>query len=141
MISFFRNSKGTAAIEFALALPILLLLLSGLVNFGLIIAKKNALTGIVSVGMLYAFGNQSTPALVQTSMAASTDISPLTLTVTQTCECLDGSQPLCVVNCSDGKLPAKYVNITANSTVNLVVPAFVITNPFPITVTGSMRVQ
>lgn len=140
MRSFFKNIRGTAAIEFSLAAPIMLLLLSGIVNLGIIIAQKNQLAGIVSVGLLYAFGNNSSPSLVQSAMTSSTNLTPLTATATSLCICVNGTQPGCAVNCPDGKLPSKYVTVTASSQINLVSPVFVIQNPFPISIQGTIRV-
>ena len=137
---FMYNNKGNAAIEFAIVLPFLLLLLSGVINFGMILAKKNELTTVVSVGMLYAFGNSSVPANVNSAMVNATNIAPLTVTVTQFCQCIDNSQPGCGNNCGDGKPAPKYVMVTANSEVDLIALNFVLQNPYPLTVTGTMRV-
>jgi Flp pilus assembly protein TadG len=138
---FIKHTMGTAAIEFALLVPVIMLILFGIVNFGLIIAKKNELTGVVSVGMLYAFGNSNNPTLVETAMTTSTNLLPLSVTATQSCECVNGTQPGCTTNCPDGQLPAKYVSVTASSTVNLIQPTFGITDPFPISVQGKIRTQ
>ena len=42
-MQFFKLSKGNVAIEFALLLPLLFLILSVVMNFGLILANKNQL--------------------------------------------------------------------------------------------------
>ncbi len=41
-----RSEKGQAAVEFALVLPILLMLIFGLIDFGRILYTKNALTSL-----------------------------------------------------------------------------------------------
>ena len=137
---YLRNTFGGAVVEFALALPLFLLLFAGLVNFGMIIAKKNELTGVVSVGMLYAFGNSSTPSEVQAAMTNASNLTPLTVTVTQVCHCLNGTLPGCGVLCVDGMLAAKYVSITANTNVNVIGLGLILPDPFPITVQGIIRV-
>ena len=41
-----RSEKGQAAVEFALVLPILLILIFGIIDFGRILYTKNALTSL-----------------------------------------------------------------------------------------------
>lgn len=137
---FFKTSRGNIAIEFALVLPVLLLLVSGVMNFGLILANKNQLNGVVSAGMLYAFGNSSVPAAVKVAMDnATSNFSPLTTTATTFCQCLDGTKPLCTNKCADGSTPPKYVTVTAQSQVNLIALDFVLTNPFVTNAQGTIR--
>ena len=139
---FFKTSKGSVVIEFAMVLPFLFLILSGVINFGLILANKNQLNGVISSGLLYAFGNSSVPAAVQLAMTNSTtNLSPLTVTATTFCQCLDGTQPLCTGTCSGGITPPKYVTVTAQSQVNLVALDFVLTNPFVTNSQGTIRTE
>lgn len=135
----FIKTSGNVAIEFALILPVILLLFSGVVNFGLILASKNQLNTVVSTGMLYAMGNSSNPAAVQAVMTSATTMSPLTATAVTACQCLTGAAPSCSSTCPDGSTPQKYVTVTASSQVSLVAINFVLPNPFPITATGTIR--
>lgn len=137
---FLKTSRGNVAIEFALVLPVIILLLSGIINFGLILANKNQLNGVVNAGLLYAFGNSSVPAAVQAAMTSSTtNLSPLTVTATTFCQCLDGTKPLCTATCTGGIAPAKYVTVTAQSQVNLVALSIGLSNPFITTAQGTIR--
>lgn len=135
-----KDTKAVAAIEFALALPVLAILFSGLINLGLIITKKIQLVGIVSVGMLYAYGNSSTPSSVQTAMQNSTTLSPVTVSATQFCRCLNGAMPSCGSLCIDGFTAAKYDTVTASTQVTLITPLFTVQDPYPISVQGTIRV-
>ncbi len=137
---FMKNSVGNVAIEFALVLPFIFLILSGVFNFGLILANQNKLDAVASAGMLYAFGNSSSPAAVQLAMQNSTtNLTPLTVTATQFCQCLNGSNPGCSKTCSDGSTPGTYVTVTAQSQVNLIALDFALTNPFITNVQGTIR--
>lgn len=139
---FLKRSKGNVAIEFALVLPVIILLFSGVVNFGLILANKNQLNGVVSAGLLFAMGNSSVPAAVQAAMIASTtNLSPLTTTATTFCGCLNGTTPACNSICSDGAAPVKYVTVTATSQVDLIALNFVLPNPFITTAQGTIRTE
>lgn len=139
---FLKASKGNVVIEFAFVLPVFVLLLSGVINFGLILANENQLNGVVSAGLLYAFGNSSVPAAVQLAMTNSTtNLSPLTVTATTFCQCLDGTQPLCTNKCADGSTPPKYVTVTAQSQVSLVALDFILSDPFVTHAQGTIRTE
>ena len=150
---FLKQSRGNVAIEFALVLPIIFLLLSGIINFGFLLTYKNQLNSVVNAGLLYAYANPNAPpATITTIMTASTTLtlSPAP-TATITCKCLTTSvaaavsTPYCAVPpltaCSDGSTPGTYVTATAQTSVNLYALDFVLTNPFPLTSTGTIRVQ
>jgi Flp pilus assembly protein TadG len=140
MRNFIKRSTGNVAIEFALMLPVLFLLFSGVVNFGLILINQNQLNGVVSAGMLFAFGNSSVPAAVQAAMTNSTtNLNPLSVTATTFCRCPNGTTPLCTATCPGNVPPAKYVTVTAQSEVSLVALDFVLPNPFPTSVQGTIR--
>ncbi len=137
---FIRSSKGNAAIEFALVLPLVFLILSGVLNFGLILANQNQLNSVASAGMLYAFGVSSSPVAVQTAMQNSTtNLTPLTVTATQFCQCLNGTNLVCTNTCADGSTPGTYVTVTAQSQVIPLALAFVLPNPFVTHVQATIR--
>lgn len=138
---FWQGNRGVAVIEFALVLPLLVLLLGAAVNYGLIISKKIELSNAVNVGLLYAFGNSSVIANVQTEVNNSTNIEIETVVVTQYCQCLDGSKPVCGQTCSDGYKAPSYVAIEATSNVETYPLGPVMTNPYPITANGIIRVS
>lgn len=135
----FKNVKGNVAIEFAIVAPFLFLLLSGVMNFGLILSNQHQLYSIVNAGMLYAAGQSKTPAEVQTIMqAAIPTMSPLTVTASSFCQC-DGVGATCGSTCSGGNTASTYITMTAQSSVTLIAPDFIIANPFTTTVTGMVR--
>jgi Flp pilus assembly protein TadG len=134
----FKNVKGNVAIEFAIVAPFLFLLLSGVMNFGLILANQHKLYSIVNAGMLYAAGQSKTPAEVQTIMqAAIPTMSPLTITTSSFCQC-NGVGATCGSTCG-GNTASTYITMTAQSSVTLVAPDFIIANPFTTSVTGKVR--
>lgn len=52
-----RRDGGAAAVEFALVVPILLLLVFAIIQFGFILAQQNALNGAVRTGARYGTVN------------------------------------------------------------------------------------
>ncbi len=146
--TFLKNLHGNVAVEFALVLPVIFLLLSGVINFGLILGNQNQLNAITSAGVLYAFGNAGTAALVQTTMTntiTNPSVSPLTVTATKECICYPTSgapsglptAAACTASCT-GTL-GTYMYVTAISSVSLIALDFVLTNPFPTTASAYIR--
>ncbi|NCO32333.1 MAG: hypothetical protein AUJ92_03430 [Armatimonadetes bacterium CG2_30_59_28] len=52
-----KRNRGTAAVEFALALPFMLLVLAGIVDFGRAYSMRVTLTNAAREGARYAAGN------------------------------------------------------------------------------------
>ena len=89
--------RGAAIVEFALILPVLMLLLMGTIDFSRVMYTAMALTNAARAGVQY--GSQSLGASgdlsgMQTAAlnAASPDIGAVTATATRTCGC-NGATP------------------------------------------------
>lgn len=146
---FLKNSCGNVAIEFALVMPLLFLILSGIMNFGRVLGNKNQLNTVVSVGMLYAFGNSSTPAGITAAMTATLTppLPNLTLTATKVCKCYPVSgtpsgaptEAACTAGCATTL--GSYIKLTATSQVDLMALDFIMANPFPTTSSATIRIQ
>jgi len=72
-LSWRRDRRGASAIEFALALPLLLAFLGGMTDLGLIWRARGRLAEAVDAGGQYAVmtGNSVTAAAVQTAICAA----------------------------------------------------------------------
>jgi Flp pilus assembly protein TadG len=78
-----ERERGTAAVEFALLLPVLLLLVFGIIDFGRALNAQITLTQAAREGArLVALGE---PNVVARTQAAAADLSPVTVTVTASC--------------------------------------------------------
>lgn len=78
-----RNSphdRGAAAVEFALLLPVLLLLVFGIIDFGRALNAQVTLTQAAREGARMAALGE--PNVVSGTQAAATGLSPVTVTVT-----------------------------------------------------------
>jgi Flp pilus assembly protein TadG len=81
---------GNSVIELALALPILLLLLVGIANYGAAAYRQTAIVNAARTGIEYVARNNDTSAVAQVvAKALETDPSTLTISTTQFCECGD----------------------------------------------------
>ena len=82
------RDRGAAAVEFALLLPVLLLLIFGIIDFGRALNAQITLTQAAREGARLAALGQ--PNVVTRTQAAATGLRPVTVTVTT---CPPGSGP------------------------------------------------
>lgn len=78
-----RSDRGTAAVEFALILPVLLLLVFGIIDFGRALNAQITLTQAAREGArLESLGE---PNVVSQTQGAATSLSDVTVTVVTSC--------------------------------------------------------
>jgi Flp pilus assembly protein TadG len=123
------RSRATAALEFALATPLLVVILGGAADYGLAQFYRTSLANAVAAGCEYAYltGTGVTAANIQT-VVTNTMFLPaggaanLTVTVTgPKGYCVTGSGPTMSAatvpsTCSDGSAAGTYVLVTATYT-------------------------
>lgn len=115
---FLRSKDGTAAIEFALLLPILtvgVLFLSDAVTIG---TGASEMQSAVRASIQYAMngGTDMTVAKNQGILAWADEPSDGNLTVTKACTC-GASAGICGTLCADGSDPATYITGVATGTL------------------------
>jgi Flp pilus assembly protein TadG len=92
------RDRGAAAVEFALLLPLLLLLLFGIIDFGRALNAQITLTQAAREGArLDALGKSN---VVSGTQAAAAGLSPVSVTVTTTCPAGAGAGVNAVVKAS-----------------------------------------
>jgi len=79
------RDRGSVAVEFALLLPVLLLLIFGIIDFGRAINAQITLTQAAREGARLASLGYSTSAVTTRAQSAATGLSPVTVTVTSSC--------------------------------------------------------
>jgi Flp pilus assembly protein TadG len=120
-----RNVAGNVMLEFALALPVLCVMLVGMLDLGRYGLQRSAvLEGaragaeygvfIVSTGSLTSLGSTNQAAINTTAQNASGQ-SGVTVNSSLFCECTAGTQVSCTSTCGTGTLK-KYVTVTASKT-------------------------
>jgi Flp pilus assembly protein TadG len=77
------DERGAAAVEFALLLPMLLLLVFGIIDFGRALNAQVTLTQAAREGARLAALNESN--VVSRTQAAATGLSPVAVSVTSSC--------------------------------------------------------
>lgn len=137
------RSPGVAAVEFAITLPILMLFLGGVTDFGLAYYSESCLSTAVAAGAEYANltderGQTLTAANIETVMqnAAAQSLPNATVTATATnpslCYCMTGSSPnskltaasSCTATCASGAAAAKYVQLTLTYNYKAFLPTY-----------------
>ena len=96
----YRRERGATAVEFALLLPVLLLLLFGIIDFGRALNAQITLTQAAREGARLAALGQSSSTVQTRTQAAATGLSPVTVTVTTSCPVNAGAGVDAVVSLS-----------------------------------------
>jgi Flp pilus assembly protein TadG len=129
---FRGNRRGTAAIEFAIACPTVLIMFGGLADFGLALWDKTMLANAVAQGGYYAAvtGTSVSATTVKTLVQGASKLSSVSATVSgPACYCITGS-PLalaaatCNSTCTDTTTAGYFVQIRATYTYNSLLPFY-----------------
>jgi Flp pilus assembly protein TadG len=127
MINRFKlgDSSGSALIETALILPVLMLVLAGSVDLGRACYLMTEVSSAAEAGSLYGIQQMGdTSGMVLASQLEATDIAALSTTPKYGCECSDGSSvtnnclaaPTCTYNV------VNYVEVSTQASYNTLLP-------------------
>lgn len=122
------DSHGSVAAEFALVAPLLIVLASGIVDFGLLTNSSAGLAATVRIGAEYARTYPDDIGGIQNAMqSALNSVPPLTFPASfpRSCECDDGNPVACSESCATLGRPAPnrvFIRITANQAFTPLVP-------------------
>jgi Flp pilus assembly protein TadG len=126
------HEKGSALVEMALILPLLLLLFMGAVDLGRAFYYSNTVARAAEAGALYGSQNPTdTTGMIDASNEAMSsafgsaqDMSGLNATASYGCECNGGTgqSPACATTPSCTTNEVYYVTVTANATYNTLLP-------------------
>lgn len=110
--------RGTAAIEFALAIPILLVLAAGTAEIGFAVYEAMQVYDSVEAGVLYAAKNGFDATGISAAVVNATGMSGITATPapTQFCGCPSAGGVVtatCGATCASGGVAGTYVRISA----------------------------
>jgi len=111
-----RDRRGTSIIEFALAAPVMAVMLMGLVDVASCYSAQMSIQQAAarSLERLQASGSSDTTYLrAEAATAAGVPLSQVT--VDSWLECDDARQAATVTSCSAGQTSARYVQVTITS--------------------------
>ena len=153
-----RDRRGLSAVEFGLAAPVFLAMLSPMIDLGLAFSQQIRLNQAVDAGAQYAslnpYNSSSWSTNVQNAVTnANTTLSIGTPSVSsEVCGCPNaantgisggvGTAPNCTPGaCTDGSNPGYYVTISASLTYNSVMPYSIIGSSPTLSSSATVRVN
>jgi Flp pilus assembly protein TadG len=136
--------RGTVALEFALLLPVLVLLLVGVTDYGMAVYLRTSLESAARVALQYAIRNPAdttgiTNAAVQ---AAKLDTAGITVVPSQLCGCPETPTvtAACPVTCAGSK-DRGFSSVTVTATFTPILPYPGIPSTIPMSGTAIMRTR
>jgi hypothetical protein len=126
------NHNGSVAAEFALMAPLLVLIATGIADFGMLAARSAGLAATARIGAGYARTYPDDTSGIQHAMQSATSFGPpLTFPASfpasfpRSCECDDETPITCSESCATVGRPGPnrmFIRITANQPFSPLVP-------------------
>lgn len=141
-----REIAGTAAIEFAICVPFLLVLLMGVVEVGFAAYRSMQVQNSVEAGMLYASKNGWDAAGISAAVVNATGTTGITATPApvQFCGCPSAAgvvANVCTSTCPGGGSPGQYVRISAAVAHQVILPFPGLPVPATLTANSILRMK
>jgi Flp pilus assembly protein TadG len=135
-----HSRSGSILVEFALVVPMFLLLCVASIDFSRVFYATMVLSGATRAGVEYAAQNaHDTPGVVAAVSIAAGRLRELNVTATPFCTCSAGGPQVSCSNSCSGR--ATYIQITASAPFKTISPWPVIPNSITLSNTGTVRVQ
>jgi hypothetical protein len=122
------DGSGGVAAEFALIAPIIILLATGIADFGMLASNSTALTAAVRIGAEYARFHPTDTVGIQDSMQGSMSFTPTLIfpsSFPQSCECDNRTSIACSESCATTGRPGPnrvFITISASQEFAPLVP-------------------
>ncbi len=143
-----RTSSGSALVEAAIALPVLIFLLFGVMDFGRAFYAALSVTNGVRAGLSYGTRSPAKSSdftgIQNAATAAASDVSGFNAVATRYCRCWDGIAESVMATCSSACISHTiriYVQVTGTATFTPITHYVGIPAAFTITRVGKMRAQ
>jgi len=123
--AFRRSELGAAALELAVALPVLTLLALGVVEYGRLYFTGITLASAARAGAQFGAQTLQSSNFAGMNQAAQNDagdVGSITTVASQYCRCPDGSTPSCTSgNCGAYGVPEVFVKDSVTKTVSFLI--------------------
>jgi Flp pilus assembly protein TadG len=107
---------GSVMIEFAIGLPVLLLLVVGMLDLGRFGLQKSAMLQGARAGAQYGMAAPNDTANINLTAQSATGLTGVTATSTKFCECVSGTAVGCGTTCTGGGAPKTYITVNTTKT-------------------------
>jgi Flp pilus assembly protein TadG len=111
---------GNVIIEFAVAIPVLTMLLLGLLDLGRFSLQKSAMLQGAREGAQYGSFNSGDSGGINSTAQNATGLTGVTATSNVFCECTSGVTVSCASTCTGGAVLKKYVTVNTTKTFSSV---------------------
>ncbi|MGO9486907.1 MAG: TadE/TadG family type IV pilus assembly protein [Rhodomicrobium sp.] len=121
-----RGRKGTAALEFGLAIPFLAVLVTGIVEVGFSMYQAMQVTYAAEAGLACAAKNGWNASSIESAATGATGLTGMTATATQFCGCPSTTAiatATCGTACASGYTAGQYIKINVSLTRKSIVSA------------------
>jgi Flp pilus assembly protein TadG len=139
-----QNASGASAVEFALILPILVILTTAALDFGGLIYTRLQVGSATHAGASFAAAQGFNETGIAAAMAGGASIAITAATPVQVCGCPDAvsgiGETACGSTCTSGELAGKYVKLDASASYPLIYSWPGLSNPVTLTSTARVRI-
>ena len=114
-----RALRGTAALEFGLAVPLLAIIITAIVEIGFGMYQAMQVTYAAEAGLAYAAKNGWDSTAIASAATSSTGLSGMSATPTQFCGCPSSTgiaTVACGATCSSGQTAGQYIKVSVSLT-------------------------
>jgi Flp pilus assembly protein TadG len=134
-----HKRAGTVLMEFALVVPLFLLICLAGIDFARVFAAAMVINGANRVGLQYASQNPGSTSRISSFVTADAALAGLTVTSSQYCACSAGGTPVtCTSSCS-GKMT--YTQVTTTLPFKTVAAWPGVPDNLRLSISGTIRVQ
>lgn len=140
------DTSGVAAIEFAIIIPMLLMMLICTVDLGMGIYRNMQVQNSAQAGARYAMTNSFDATLISNAVSSATALQGIVASPppSQYCGCAtnSGIAPVtCGSTCPAGAVYGTYVNVSAEGYYTTIMPYPLIASNFTLKAQANVRVQ
>lgn len=141
-----RDRRGASAVEFAVALPVLVGILIPTTDLGMGFYTQMQVQDAAQAGAQYAVLHGWDSTAIQNAVTSATALSTITASPapTQSCGCASGTSITtvgCNASCPDGSTPGSYVTVNAQAPYTTLIPYPGIASSFTVTAQSAVRIQ
>jgi len=111
------GQRAIATVEFALMAPLLMLLLSGVLDYAMLLRTATCAANAARAGTEYGSRSSITSVdytgMQNAALNSSPNLTGMTATATRACQCSGGGAVSCTGSCANGKMMV-YVQVTTS---------------------------
>lgn len=138
------DRSGASASEFALIVPVLVILITALIDFGGLIYTRLQVASATHAGASFAAAQGFNETGISTAMAGGASITITAATPVQSCGCPDAATGVtaatCGTTCTSGAVAGKYVTVSASASYPFIYTWPGLSNPTTLNSTATVRI-